>query len=243
MSDDPFASLAAMSPPPPQPADSASAELMKFFAGLGLKKAEAYSSCCLENDVTAEMICGGEVTSEDLKELGFTVGDRAKIRAHLAASNEGGSSRASGDASAATASVPSPKTAAVPLALPRLVVPQKVISAGFDYKFLHDPADIDLQSLLTREEYTEAVLEVNATIRPARANSIDWALLGIGAGTLLVPFGIRNYRRKKYHKKLLLHAIENFNEEHPKLAMRWRSKPNSELVIERHPAHLEDAAI
>jgi hypothetical protein len=223
-------------------------KLLRFFADLGLKKAVAYTSSCVDNDVTVEMIVEQEVTSDDLKDLGFTVGDRAKIRAHLANVNDHavtGRARAVGSASTeSVASSPFPaKPAAVPL--PRLVVPQKVISAGFDYKFLSNPveAELDLQGLLTHAEYSEAVNDINEILKPARANSLDWILLGLGAGTLLVPWGIRNYRRKKFHKKLLLQSIDSFNEAHPALFMRWRCKPNSELIIERHPAHLEDVAI
>jgi len=118
----------------------------------------------------------------------------------------------------------------------RIVVPQRMVQGGFDFKFETDSYDVKLHGMLSPQEYTDVVERLNQSIKPARSNSLDGALLV--AGPLLVPlalWGVRHSWQTRKRKRLLQQAIHEFNTEgHPELLMRWnRSGPQSKLTIER----------
>jgi len=116
----------------------------------------------------------------------------------------------------------------------RIIVPQRVIGGGLDSKFESDPYDINLHKLLTARDYTASINRINELIKPARSKSIDTILLYSGALMLpLVVWGVRHRMLMKKRKKLLLLAIDEFNDRHPQLYMRWNRRPLSILTIER----------
>lgn len=62
---------------------------------------------------------------------------------------------------------------------------------------------------MTEQEYHDAIRFVNDTIKPARATTTDQVLLATGASMVtLVPFAIRQKKRKALRKKLLNQAID-----------------------------------
>ena len=106
--------------------------------------------------------------------------------------------------------------------------------------------------------------QINEAIAKARATKVDMALLAAGAGMLpLIPWAIRQHRRKKHHKRLLLAQVRRlaaaqtssvpnvwavsfalqpflmqigiFNSQYEErnIIMRWLSSPESRLIIER----------
>jgi len=116
----------------------------------------------------------------------------------------------------------------------RIVVPQRVVRGGFDFKFDNDPYGKKLYGLLTPNEYNDSITKLNETVKPSRSNGIDTALLA--TGPLLVPlaaWGVRHNLQVRKRKKLLLKAILEFNASHPELYMRWNRRPESCLTIER----------
>lgn len=120
----------------------------------------------------------------------------------------------------------------------RIVVPTRSVQGGFDIKFETDPYDVKLHGIFSQQQYTDVIQAINQKIKPARSNAIDKALLV--TGPLLVPlalWGARHGLQARKRKRLLRHAIEEFNEEYPELLMRWnRGGPESKLTIERRPA-------
>ena len=117
----------------------------------------------------------------------------------------------------------------------RIVVPTRSVQGGFDIKFETDPYDVKLHGIVSQQQYTDIIQAINQKIKPARSNAIDKALLV--TGPLLVPlalWGARHGLQTRKRKRLLRHAIEEFNEEYPELLMRWdRAGPESKLTIER----------
>jgi len=125
----------------------------------------------------------------------------------------------------------------------RIIVPQRIIQGGLDNKFDPDPYGMNLHGMLTPPQYKEAIEQINYTMRKARSNGIDTALLV--TGPLLVPlavWGARHSRQMKKRKKLLLRAIDEFNGRYPHLYMRWNRNPQSMLTIERRNVELHGAA-
>ena len=123
---------------------------------------------------------------------------------------------------------------------PRIVVPQKAIQGGTDFKFISDPYRMELYGMLQPEEYTQEIEKVNKRMKRARANFIDGALLATGA--LIVPlmlWGIRHRGQVKKRKHKLKKAIHDFNTQYPHLLMRWNPKPESKLTIERREEQQE----
>ena len=117
---------------------------------------------------------------------------------------------------------------------PRIVVPQKAIQGGTDCKFISDPYRLELHGMMSPEEYTSSIEQVNKRLKKARATFIDGALLV--TGPLLVPlmlWGIRHRGQVKKRKRKLKKAILEFNAQYPHLLMRWNPKPESKLTIER----------
>ena len=103
------------------------------------------------------------------------------------------------------------------------------------FKFETDPYDVELHGLMTSEQYTEAMENLNKKLRPSRAGAIDGALLV--TGPLLVPltlWGVRHRNQTKRRKRLLKEGIHEFNMQYQELVMRWNRQPaQSTLTIER----------
>lgn len=119
----------------------------------------------------------------------------------------------------------------------RIRVPTRQVQGGFEFKFETDPYDVKLHGMLSPQQYTDVVDRINQTIKPARSNSFDSALLA--AGPLMVPlalWGARHGMQTKKRKRLLKQAIQEFNETYPHLLMRWNRRPDSFLSIERRPS-------
>lgn len=116
----------------------------------------------------------------------------------------------------------------------RIVVPQRNIQGGMDFKFETDPYDVELHGMLTGEQYTTFIEAINKRIRKARPGSVDSVLLATGA--LIVPlmvWGVRHRNQVKKRKRQLNKGIAEFNAANPTLVMRWNRRPKSMLTIER----------
>jgi hypothetical protein len=106
-----------------------------------------------------------------------------------------------------------------------------------DFKFETDPYDVELHGLMTPEQYTEAIENLNNKLRPSRSGKADGMLLA--AGPLLVPlalWGVRHRNQAKRRKRLLKEGIHEFNMQYQELLMRWHRRPDSVLTIERRHA-------
>ena len=119
----------------------------------------------------------------------------------------------------------------------RLVVPTYMINGGFDYKFQSEPREVaglaDFHDELTGEDYRRSIERINQSLKRSRAGKASMACLMTGPLLLpLIPYAAITYRNKRVRKRCLIKAIQQFNREHPKLHMRWRRKPASQLVIE-----------
>jgi FtsZ-interacting cell division protein ZipA len=116
----------------------------------------------------------------------------------------------------------------------RILCQSRSVSGGLDFKFEEDPYDIELHGLLTPEQYTETMENLNKKLRPSRAGTIDGILLI--TGPLLVPlalWGVRHRGQTKKRKRLLKQGIHEFNMQYQELSMRWNRSPASTLSIER----------
>ncbi|VEU43914.1 unnamed protein product [Pseudo-nitzschia multistriata] len=121
----------------------------------------------------------------------------------------------------------------------RIIVPQRSVNGGLAFKFDTDPYGIDLHGLLTPEQFTEAIENLNTKLRPSRPGAIDATLLA--TGPLLVPlavWGVRHRLQTKKRKRLLKEGIHEFNTcrqyQDLGLCMRWNRRPaQSVLLIER----------
>ena len=121
----------------------------------------------------------------------------------------------------------------------RIVCLQRVINGGVDFKFETDPYNVKLYNLMTANEYTDAMTQINDTLKPSRAKKIDTVLLA--TGVLMVPlaiWGVRHGMQTKKRKRLLKKAIQEFNAGHEGLLMRWNRRPDSSLTIERRREEL-----
>jgi hypothetical protein len=104
-----------------------------------------------------------------------------------------------------------------------------------DSKFETDPYDVKLHGLMTPEQYTEAIENLNDKLRRSRAGKVDAALLAAAPLALLTPlvvWGVRHRGRMKRRKRLLKEAIDEFNMRYPAMLMRWNRRPQSTLTIE-----------
>lgn len=119
----------------------------------------------------------------------------------------------------------------------QLIVPTYMINGGFDYKFQSEPREVPglrmFQEKLTAQDYRRSIEMINQSLKKSRAGKASLACLAAGPLLLpLVPYAVITYRNKRVRKRCLMGAIEQFNAEHPQLLMRWRRKPDSQLVIE-----------
>jgi hypothetical protein len=122
----------------------------------------------------------------------------------------------------------------------RIVCPQRIRNGGLDFKFETDPYNVELLNIMTQDEFTNAMTRINESLKPARSTKVDIALLS--TGVLMFPlalWGVRNGMQAKKRKRLLLRAIDEFNERHPTLLMRWNRRPESCLTIEKRPTEVE----
>jgi len=124
----------------------------------------------------------------------------------------------------------------------RIIVPQRTVSGGLDSKFETDPYDVKLHELMTPEQYTEAMENLNKKMRRSRAGKIDGVLLA--TGVLILPlalWGVRHRAQTKRRKRLLKEGIHEFNMQYQELLMRWNRRPQSTLTIERrHQSNLNE---
>jgi hypothetical protein len=103
-----------------------------------------------------------------------------------------------------------------------------------DIKFETDPYDVELHGLMSPEQYTEAIENLNRKLKPSRSGKIDGVLLA--TGPLIVPlalWGVRHRNQTRRRKRLLQEAIHEFNMQYQELLMRWNRRPESYLSIER----------
>lgn len=118
----------------------------------------------------------------------------------------------------------------------RIIVPQRIVSGGLDSKFETDPYDVKLHGLMSPDQYTEAIENLNEKMRKSRAGKIDGALLATSIFVVPLPlWGVRHRSRTKKRKQLLREAIHDFNTRYPELMMRWNRRPQSSLTIEVRP--------
>lgn len=113
-----------------------------------------------------------------------------------------------------------------------------------DFKFETDPYDVKLHGLMTPEQYTEAIENLNNKLRPSRSGKADGVLLA--AGPLIVPlaiWGVRHRNQTRRRKRLLKDGIHEFNMQYQELLMRWNRRPDSFLTIERRHGHGHGEAV
>jgi hypothetical protein len=121
----------------------------------------------------------------------------------------------------------------------RIIVPQRQVQGGFDFKFETDPYDVKLHGIMTHQQYTTVISAVNKRLKRARAGAIDGVLLVTGPLILpLAVWGIRHRNQTRRRKQLLKKATEEFHLQNPALLMRWIRRPHSILTIERRPVDL-----
>jgi len=118
-----------------------------------------------------------------------------------------------------------------------VVVPQYPCNGGLDTKFQSETREVHdfhlLADEITAADYVDAIESINEELKPSRAGPASVACLATGIALLpLVPFALLTIRRKKLRKRIIHRVIKDFNTKHPRLLMRWRRKPVSQLVIE-----------
>ena len=121
----------------------------------------------------------------------------------------------------------------------RIIVPEYMVNGGADVKWEADPCDMDLKGIISPQDYFNTITELNEATSHARAKPIDTAL-AIASGFLLfplIPWAIRHRKHRTKHKKILVEQIQKFNDKWVSrgVRMRWRRKPDSQLVFERIP--------
>jgi hypothetical protein len=116
----------------------------------------------------------------------------------------------------------------------RIVVPERAVNGGFDCKYESDAYNVKLYNIMRSEDYEDAIARVNETVKPSRAKKVDTVLLVTGPLMLPLAVGcVRHSGQVRKWKKLLSVAIQEFNESHPDLLMRYNRQPQSCLTIER----------
>lgn len=114
----------------------------------------------------------------------------------------------------------------------RSIIPYYKINYGYDIKFDTNP--LDLNSLMTINEYKYVITNINNSIKPARKNKIDLVLLILSPLIIpIIPLFIRQYYKNIRHETLLLKSLKEFNETHSNLILHWWKKPVKQLTIER----------
>lgn len=120
----------------------------------------------------------------------------------------------------------------------RIVVPDRMVNGGFDAKYETDASLVNLAGLMTAQDYTESLSNLNDQLKKSRSTKVDGALLIMGP--LMVPlaiWGVRHSRQAKRRKRLLRDAMQHFNERHDSLWMHYVKSPTqSTLVIEPRPS-------
>jgi hypothetical protein len=113
-----------------------------------------------------------------------------------------------------------------------IVVGLRIINFGSDIKFEEDPFNVKLHRIMDPFEYSSSIQKINNELDKCRANSVDHALLAAGPTILpLIPWAIRQKLRKNSRRKILSQCVETFNKEHPRLFMRWQTRPEKQLTI------------
>ena len=123
----------------------------------------------------------------------------------------------------------------------RIIIPQRVVNGGLDFKFDPDPGSYlspykttNLKNYLSEEEYFDWITRLNASLKPFRAKKADWAALVLAPIPFVLPlWGLRRKKVAKKRKESMFEIINQFNATfHPTLFMKWNRKPISQLTIE-----------
>ena len=101
-----------------------------------------------------------------------------------------------------------------------------------DIKFEDDPYLISFNNVMKADDYVREIQIINTSLERCRATKFDQYLLFSGAMLLpLIPWSIRNKKHKKERKEIMTRCVKEFNHKHPKLVMRWITRPEKQLVI------------
>lgn len=120
----------------------------------------------------------------------------------------------------------------------RVIVPQRCINGGLDYKFDPDPNVIKscdvFKGVLLDEEYHDWVVRLNDSIKPARSKKGDMVMLVLAPVPFVLPiWGLRRKSLAKKRKQMMGEVIDHFNAAYqPNLFMQWNRRPISQLTIE-----------
>jgi len=115
---------------------------------------------------------------------------------------------------------------------PFLIVPQRIVNGGHDIKFSSDPFNLNLQGLMTPQEFKRMVEDINRELVKCRSTKMDVMLFYSGAAMIpLIPWAIRTKKRKRLRKELMLREVDSFNSSHPDLWMRWECEKGKEKKL------------
>jgi len=115
-----------------------------------------------------------------------------------------------------------------------ILVWQRTINFGQDFKFDDDPFHVSLKGIMTAEDYQHSIRAINEALQDCRATTTDHALLAAGPTMLpLIAWAYRTKQRKLVRRRIMQRSVAQFNEQHPKLMMRWVTRPEKLLTIWR----------
>ena len=118
-----------------------------------------------------------------------------------------------------------------------ILVWQRTINFGQDFKFDDDPFQVSLKGIMTAEDYQHSIRAINEALQDCRATTTDHALLAAGPTMLpLIAWAYRTKQRKLMRRRIMQRSVTQFNEQHPKLLMRWVTRPEKVLTIWRRDA-------
>jgi hypothetical protein len=113
-----------------------------------------------------------------------------------------------------------------------ICVDYRVVNMGSDIKFEDDPFNVQLFGIMDPLGFSTSMKRINSELERCRASNIDHALLTAGPALLpLIPWAIRQKRRKALRRQVMEKCVEHFNKEHPQLFMRWQTRPEKKLTI------------
>jgi hypothetical protein len=116
-----------------------------------------------------------------------------------------------------------------------IVVPQRIVNGGFDFKFEEDPMHVKLGGIIKADDFVVAICAINDALKQCRATRLDHTLLLMGPAMLpLIPWAIRHKEQRTQRRKIMQRAVQHFNLTNElNLVMRWQSRPAKELTIWR----------
>jgi hypothetical protein len=117
----------------------------------------------------------------------------------------------------------------------QIVCESRSINFGMDMKFEEDPFHVRLHGLMEPKDYAAAIRYINKALEGCRATTLDHGLLLMGPALLpLIPWATRNKDRKRARRIVLENCVNEFNQSHPELFMRWQTRPIKQLTIMRN---------